>query len=37
VAGTLGIDEPRLTGENTIKVFARYGTDLTPIDDLRFD
>jgi adenylate cyclase class 2 len=37
VAGVLGIDEGRLTGENTIKVYARYGIDLTTIHDLRFD
>lgn len=37
VAGALGIDESRLTGENTIKVFARYGIDLTTIGTLRFD
>ena len=37
VAGVLGIDETRLTGENTIKVYTRYGIDLTAIHDLRFD
>ncbi|WP_328992630.1 CYTH domain-containing protein [Kribbella sp. NBC_01245] len=36
VAGLLGIDESRLTGENTIKVYARYGIDLEAIADLRF-
>jgi hypothetical protein len=36
VAGLLGISD-RSTGlENTIKVYARYGIDLTTIEDLRF-
>ncbi|MFF5207880.1 class IV adenylate cyclase [Streptosporangium sp. NPDC000396] len=37
VARRLGYDESQLTGENTIKVYARYGIDLTTITDLRFD
>jgi adenylate cyclase class 2 len=36
IAGVLGIDEDRLTGENTVKVYARYGLDLSTIPDLRF-
>jgi adenylate cyclase class 2 len=36
VAGILGISEEQLTGENTIKIYQRYGIDLTSIDDLRF-
>ena len=36
VAGMLGIPEDRLTGENTVKVYARYGIDLGSIRDLRF-
>lgn len=36
VAGLLGYAEEQLTGENTIKVYARYGIDLTTISDLRF-
>jgi adenylate cyclase class 2 len=36
VAGLLGYSEGQLTGENTIKVYARYGIDLTAISDLRF-
>ena len=36
VAGILGISEDQLTGENTIKVYARYEIDLTTIRDLRF-
>ncbi|MET9269456.1 CYTH domain-containing protein [Kribbella sp. NPDC003557] len=36
VAGALGIPEEQLTGENTTKVYARYGIDLTTIPDLRF-
>ncbi|MEQ7124169.1 CYTH domain-containing protein [Actinopolymorpha sp. B11F2] len=35
-AAMLGYDESSLTGENTIKVYARYGIDLTAISDLRF-
>lgn len=36
VAARLGFDESQLTGENTTKVYARYGIDLTAITDLRF-
>jgi adenylate cyclase, class 2 len=36
VAGRLGYDEDQLTGENTVKVYARYGIDLQVIPDLRF-
>jgi adenylate cyclase, class 2 len=36
VAGLLGYPEGQLTGENTIKVYARHGIDLTAISDLRF-
>ena len=36
VAELLGIPEDRLTGENTVKVYARYGIDLWSIRDLRF-
>lgn len=36
VAGLLGYTEDDLTGENTIKVYARYGIDLTAIPELRF-
>ena len=36
VASLLGYDETDLTGENTIKVYARYGIDLAGIPDLRF-
>jgi len=36
VAAMLGIPEDRLTGENTVKVYARYGIDLGSIRDLRF-
>jgi adenylate cyclase, class 2 len=36
VAGELGFAEDQLTGENTIKVYARYGIDLSTIPDLRF-
>lgn len=36
VAGLLGYPEDRLTGENTIKVYARYGIDLTAISELKF-
>ncbi|MCY9786097.1 class IV adenylate cyclase [Nocardiopsis sp. EMB25] len=37
VAALLGYAESDLTGENTTKVYARYGIDLTTITDLRFD
>jgi adenylate cyclase class 2 len=36
VAGLLGFAEADLTGENTIKVYARYGIDLDTISELRF-
>lgn len=36
VAGLLGYTEADLTGENTIKIYARYGIDLNAIADLRF-
>jgi adenylate cyclase class 2 len=36
VASELGFSEDQLTGENTIKVYARYGIDLSTIPDLRF-
>jgi adenylate cyclase class 2 len=36
IAALLGYTEDQLTGENTIKVYARYGIDLTTITDLRF-
>jgi adenylate cyclase class 2 len=36
VAGLLGYTEAELTGENTIKVYARYGIDLGTIAELRF-
>lgn len=36
VAAKLGFSEDQLTGENTRKVYARYGIDLDSIPDLRF-
>ncbi|MEY7972575.1 class IV adenylate cyclase [Saccharomonospora xinjiangensis] len=36
VAGLLGHTEADLTGENTIKIYARYGIDLDTIPELRF-
>lgn len=36
VAALLGFSEDQLTGENTLKVYARYGIDLQAIPDLRF-
>jgi len=36
VAGLLGYDESQLTGENTMKVYGRYGTELGGIRELRF-
>jgi adenylate cyclase class 2 len=36
LAALLGYAEDQLTGEDTIKVYARYGIDLTTITDLRF-
>lgn len=35
VAGLLGYDESQLTGENTMKVYARYGIELGGIRELR--
>ena len=35
VAAMLGFEESSLTGENTTKVYARYGIDLSGITDLR--
>lgn len=37
VAALLGYSEDQLTGENTTKVYTRYGIDLTAITDLRFE
>lgn len=37
VAALLGYDESDLAGENTTKVYARYGIDLSAITDLRFE
>ena len=37
IAAVLGYPEAALTGENTTKVYARYGIDLSTITDLRFD
>jgi adenylate cyclase, class 2 len=36
IARLLGYAEDELTGENTIKVYARYGIDLNNIPELRF-
>lgn len=36
VAGLLGYTEADLTGENTIKIYARYGIDLNTVPALRF-
>lgn len=36
VAALLGISEDALTGENTVKVYARYGIDLFAHPQLRF-
>jgi adenylate cyclase class 2 len=36
VAALLGYTEADLTGENTIKIYARYGIDLDTIPELRF-
>lgn len=36
VAALLGYAEEHLIGENTIKIYARYGIDLNEITDLRF-
>lgn len=36
VAAMLGHTETDLTGENNIKVYARYGIDLNTISELKF-
>jgi adenylate cyclase class 2 len=36
VADLLGFTDDQLTGENTIKVYARYGIDLASLPELRF-
>ena len=36
VGRMLGVSEDDLTGENTTKVYARYGIDLSAIGELRF-
>lgn len=36
VAALLGSTEAELTGENTIKIYARYGIDLNAISELKF-
>jgi adenylate cyclase class 2 len=36
VAGLLGYTEADLTGENTIKIYARYGINLNTVPELRF-
>jgi adenylate cyclase class 2 len=36
VAGLLGYTDADLTGENTIKIYARYGIDLNTVPALRF-
>jgi adenylate cyclase class 2 len=36
VAALLGYDETQLTSENTTKVYARYGIDLTQYEQVRF-
>ena len=36
VAGLLGYTDANLTGENTIKIYARYGIDLNTVPTLRF-
>jgi adenylate cyclase class 2 len=35
IARLLGFDERELTGENTIKIYARYGMDLNTIRELK--
>ena len=37
VAAVLGYGEDELTGENTTKVYARYGIELAGIAELKFD
>ncbi|WP_039798201.1 class IV adenylate cyclase [Nocardia araoensis] len=36
IAGLLGYTEADLTGENTIKIYARHGIDLDTVRELRF-
>jgi adenylate cyclase, class 2 len=36
IAELLGYAEEELTGENTIKIYARYGLDINTIPTLRF-
>lgn len=36
VAGVLGFAEHELTGENTMKVYARYGIELATMGEVRF-
>ncbi|MFD6107437.1 hypothetical protein ACFWFQ_32780, partial [Nocardia salmonicida] len=36
IAELLGYTESDLTGENTIKIYARHGIDLNTIRELRF-
>ena len=36
VAGLLGFEGEALTGENTIKIYRRYGYELDGIAELRF-
>jgi adenylate cyclase class 2 len=36
IAFQLGYNESDLTGENTMKIYARYGINLSDIKDLRF-
>ncbi len=36
-AARLGLNTDELTSENTTKVYARYGIDLSTITDLRFE
>jgi adenylate cyclase class 2 len=36
VAQMLGFDKEQLIGENTLKIYAKYGIDLRTIPDLRF-
>jgi adenylate cyclase class 2 len=37
VTGLLGFAEPQLTGENTTKVYARYGIELGGMREVRFE
>jgi adenylate cyclase, class 2 len=36
IASLLGFEESQLTGENTVKIYARYGIDLKSISELHF-